>query len=68
MKDLVKYIFENLPDFSRKITRPWITKIVILSVIVMIFLKIPIPEWFKDMTLMIVAFWFGSRQDNIQVK
>lgn len=46
---------------ARGLVRPVVTVMFSLAAIVYLFLGMSIPDRFWDLTLMVLAFWFGSR-------
>lgn len=48
----------------RGLVRPIITLLVVGSAIAFVAVQLAVPEWFRDMAIMVTGFWFGSRADK----
>lgn len=48
-------------DFIRGIVRPVSTLLMVIASIIMVFFGVDVPEWFRNILLMVMGFYFGSR-------
>jgi hypothetical protein len=57
-------MLDKIANFSRNVTRPWLTKIGFGTLVVAVLLQIEVPAWFQTMVSMMIAFWFGQRKPS----
>ena len=55
---------ERLEALARTLVRPVVTLVLVAVASGMVWHAAPLPEWYKDLTLATVFFWFGSRTNG----
>jgi hypothetical protein len=51
-------------DLMRAMIRPLITLLLVVASIAFIAFGAAMPDWFRDVVLIVVGFWFGTRESR----
>lgn len=54
-------MFRQVLDLVRGLVRPVVTLVLVVSVTLMVFGRISVPEWYVTLVGTAVGFWFASR-------
>lgn len=57
-------MLNNIVEFVRGIVRPILTVLAFASAVIMILAGIVVPEWYQNLVLTIIFWWFATRTAN----